>query len=109
LPDDCPALGPNDLLCARGAPGKYFHSEAFASAKELQRDAKAEDAVLARPQGERGVSAPKGADAVVDGGLCLFGLAFEANGNAHENEAAVGREITRLRPVLLYAENGGLL
>ena len=44
----------------------------------------------------------------MEGGLALGSLAHNADGNADENEATAGRELTRLRPVLLYLENADL-
>src|SRR5660398_56690 len=35
-------------------------------------------------------------------------LALDANGNSHKDEATVGRELTRLRPVLLYSLDADL-
>ena len=108
LPDDRPALHPHDLHCAGGALTKDFNNEAFASPEELQRDATAKDGGLVFLQGERGVSSAKGTDAVVERGLVLFIRGVDAKGDPDKDEAAVGREITRLRSVLLNPEDGSL-
>jgi hypothetical protein len=108
LPGGLPALGPKDHLRARGSFGKDFHGKAFAGAKELQGDTKAEGGMAAHLKGQLSLPAGKSADAVVKGGLARPALAHNANGNPHQNEAAVGRELTRLRPVFLYSENDGL-
>ncbi len=43
------------------------------------------------------------------GSLTSLVLTQDANGNPNENEAAVGRELACLRPILLYLENARLL
>ena len=108
MPDDRPALDPHDLHCAGGALGKDFNDEAFTSPEKLQRDAKAKDGGLVFLQGQRGVPSAKGTDAVVERGLVLLIRGFDEKGDPDKDEAAVGREIARLRPVLLYLENTGL-
>lgn len=102
-PGDLPALRPQDRPRAHGCAGADLHGEPFAGAKELLGDPKAEDGVEACLQGECGVPAGKRADAVARGGLALLALAHDSNGGSHQNEATVGRELTRLRPVLLYS------
>ena len=108
MPDDRPALDPHDLHCAGGALTKDFNNKAFASPEELQRDATAKDGGLVFLQGERGVPSAKGTDAVVERGLVLLIRGVDAKGDPDKDEAAVGREITRLRPVLLNLEDGSL-
>src|SRR5660398_195546 len=107
-PGDLPALCPQERLRAGGCAGTDLHAEAFAVTKELLGDAEAEDGVEVCLQGERGVPAGEAADPVVSGGLAPLTLTpltltADANGNADQNEATVGRELTRLRPVLLYS------
>jgi hypothetical protein len=108
LPDDLPALGPKDHLLARGTYGKDLHGKSLAGTKELQGDTKAEGGVATRLKGQLSLSAGEGADAVVKGGLARRSLARNAERNADQYEAAVGRELTCLRPILLYLENAGL-
>src|SRR5680860_1362798 len=107
-PGDLPALGPEYRLRAGGCAGTDLHAESFAVTKELLGDTEAEDGVEACLQGERGAPAAEGADPVVSGSLAPLTLALDANGNSHKDEATVGRELTRLRPVLLYSLDADL-
>ena len=59
LPGDLPALGPQDLLWARGTAGKHFHVKSLTGTKEPLRDAKAQGGVSSRHRGQRGVPVAK--------------------------------------------------
>jgi hypothetical protein len=76
--------------------GKHLHCKSLAGTKELLRDTKAEGGTAARLEGQPSLPAGKRADTVVIGGLARLALAHDANGNSHENEAAVARKLTRL-------------
>lgn len=59
-------------------------------------------------QGERGTPPAKAADPVLSSDLIRLPLALDANGDPRKDEATVGRELTGLRPVLLYSQNADL-
>ena len=56
MPGDLPALGPQDLLWARGTAGKHFHVKSLTGTKEPLRDAKAEGVVCPAATGASVVS-----------------------------------------------------
>jgi hypothetical protein len=109
LQRDLPALGPEDLLWSGRTPGTDFHGKPFAGAEELQGYAKTEGSLEVRVQGQRGIAALKCADAIVERRLASRSLAHNPDGDTDQNEVTVGRKFTRLRPILLYLENTGLL